>query len=148
LQIATAENTELQRLRRRLAFDRFLAHLFQRADTQGVLKGGYAMKLRFQIARVTKDLDFTLRTVSSPEGDAVLGHFQDAGRLNLNDFFTFRVGAPMMDLDGAPYGGSRYPVEAMMAQRTFVKFHPHGCRHWRIARVDKQAGLSMPLSPT
>jgi hypothetical protein len=29
----------------------------------------------------------------------------------------------MMDLDGAPYGGSRYPVEAMMAQRTFVKFH-------------------------
>jgi hypothetical protein len=23
---------------------------------------------------------------------------------------------------GAPYGGSRYPVEAMMAQRTFVKF--------------------------
>ena len=28
-----------------------------------------------------------------------------------------------MDLDGAPYGGARYPVEAIMAGRTFVKFH-------------------------
>ena len=122
-QIARAENTELQRLRRRVAFDRLLARLFQRADTQWVLKGGYAMELRFQIARATKDLDFTVRTASSQEGDAVLGHLQEAGRLDLNDFFTFRVGAPMMDLDGAPYGGSRYPVEATMAQRTFVKFH-------------------------
>lgn len=29
----------------------------------------------------------------------------------------------MTDLDGAPYGGSRYPVDALMAQRTFAKFH-------------------------
>ena len=29
----------------------------------------------------------------------------------------------MMDLDGAPYGGSRYPVESIMGGRTFVKFH-------------------------
>ena len=28
-----------------------------------------------------------------------------------------------MDLDGAPYGGARYPVEAIMGGRTFVKFH-------------------------
>jgi hypothetical protein len=28
-----------------------------------------------------------------------------------------------MDLDGAPYGGARYPVEAIMADRTFAKFH-------------------------
>jgi hypothetical protein len=122
-QIAKAENTELQRLRRRVAFDRFLARLFQNADAPWILKGGYAMELRFQVARVTKDLDFTLRTVSSPEEDAVLGYLQEAGRLDLHDFFVFRVGAPMMDLDGVPYGGSRYPVEAMMAQRTFAKFH-------------------------
>lgn len=29
----------------------------------------------------------------------------------------------MTDLDGAPYGGSRYPADAMMVQRTFAKFH-------------------------
>jgi Nucleotidyl transferase AbiEii toxin, Type IV TA system len=122
-QIAKAENVELQRLRRQVAFDRFLARLFHGADTEWVLKGGYAMELRFQIARATKDLDFTVRTVSASAGDAVLGQLQEAGRRDLSDFFLFRVGAPMMDLDGAPYGGSRYPVEATMAQRTFVKFH-------------------------
>lgn len=122
-QIAKTENIELQRLRRQVAFDRFLARLFHSADTQWVLKGGYAMELRFQIARATKDIDFTVRTVSAQGRDAVLGYLQETGRRDLNDFFSFRVGAPMMDLDGAPYGGSRYPVEAAMAQRTFVKFH-------------------------
>ena len=106
-QIAKAENVELQRLRRQVAFDRFLARLFQSDDTQWVLKGGYAMELRFQIARATKDLDFTVRTISALAGDVVLGHLQEAGQRDLNDFFAFRV--------GAPYGGSRYPVEAMMA---------------------------------
>jgi hypothetical protein len=122
-QIAKTESSELQRLRRRVAFDRFLARLFDSTDTQWVLKGGYAMELRFQVARATKDLDFTVRTISMREGDAVLEYLQEAGQRNLGDFFSFRVGAPMMDLDGAPYGGSRYPVEATMAQRTFAKFH-------------------------
>lgn len=122
-QIAKAEGTELQRLRRQVAFDRFLARLFDSANTQWVLKGGYAMELRFQVARATKDLDFTVRTISAPAGDAVLEFLQEAGLSNLGDFFSFRVGAPMMDLDGAPYGGSRYAVEATLAQRTFAKFH-------------------------
>ncbi len=122
-QIAKAENTDLQRLRRWVAFDRFLARLFDSSDTQLVLKGGYAMELRFRIARATKDLDFTVRTISPSSGDAVLDHLQQAGQRDLNDFFSFRVGSPMTDVDGAPNGGSRYPVDAMMAQRTFAKFH-------------------------
>jgi len=122
-QIAKAEMVELQRLRRQVAFDRFLARLFDSANTQWVLKGGYAMELRFQVARSTKDLDFTVRTISTQTDDAVLGFLQEAGQRALGDFFSFRVGDPMMDLDGAPYGGSRYPVEAMMAERTFTKFH-------------------------
>lgn len=28
-----------------------------------------------------------------------------------------------MDLDGAPYGGAKYPAEAATGGRTFVKFH-------------------------
>ena len=60
-QIAKTEGTELQRLRRQVAFDRPLARLFDSVDTQWVLKGGYAMELRFQVARATKDLDFTVR---------------------------------------------------------------------------------------
>ena len=85
---------ELQRLRRQIAFDRFLARLFDSADTEWVLKGGYAMEFRFQIARATRDIDFTLRAVSTQGGGAVLGYLQETGRRDLNDFFSFRVGAP------------------------------------------------------
>lgn len=122
-EIATEESVELQRLRRQVAFDRFLARLFPGSDTQWVLKGGYAMELRFKIARATKDLDFTVRTVGEAPRDVILEYLQEAGRRDLKDFFSFRIGDVMAELDGAPYGGSRYPVDAMMAQRTFAKFH-------------------------
>ncbi|MCC6264302.1 MAG: nucleotidyl transferase AbiEii/AbiGii toxin family protein [Bryobacterales bacterium] len=117
--ISREEGVDLQRLRRQVAFDRLLARLFRHEQTDWVLKGGYAMELRFHTARATKDLDFTVR--ANPDG--VLGYVQDAGTLGSGDFFAFRVGEAMMDLDGAPYGGSRYPVEAILGGRTFVKFH-------------------------
>jgi hypothetical protein len=88
-----------------------------------VLKGGYAMKLGFQTARATKDLDFTVRTIPPGRGDTILEHLQDAGAYDIGDFFSFRVGEATMDLDGAPYVGARYPVEAIMADWTFAKFH-------------------------
>jgi hypothetical protein len=60
---ARDEGTDLQRLRRQVAFDRFLARMFSKgpkATYPWVLKGGYAMELRVQSARTTKDLDLTL----------------------------------------------------------------------------------------
>ena len=45
------------------------------------------MELRFQVARATKDLDFTVRTISTPAGDAVLEYLQEAGQRNLGEFF-------------------------------------------------------------
>lgn len=41
----------------------------------------------------------------------------------MGDYFTFAVGLPQMDLDGAPEGGSRYPGIASLAGRVFTKFH-------------------------
>jgi hypothetical protein len=61
--LAREENTDLQRLRRQVAFDRFLARLFPRGPNSQypwVLKGGYAMELRIRSARTTKDIDLTL----------------------------------------------------------------------------------------
>jgi hypothetical protein len=123
--IAREEAVDLQRLRRQVAFDRFLARLFSRPGSSWVLKGGYAMELRFQTARATKDLDFTVRTVPGGRvgGDAVLEHLQEVGVLDIGDFFAFRVAEASTDLDGASYGGARYPVEASLGGRTFVKFH-------------------------
>ena len=46
--------TDLQRLRRQVAFDRFLARMFSKgpkADYPWLLKGGYAMELRMHAAR-------------------------------------------------------------------------------------------------
>jgi len=146
-EIAIAEGTELQRLRRQVAFDRFLARLFPASETQWVLKGGYAMELRFQIARATKDLDFTVRTVSGPPGDVLLEYVQETGRRDLKDFFSFRIGDAMTDLDGAPYGGSRYPVDAM-GVRLGLKANlatnaPLGCI-WKAPQV---VGRLAPAAP-
>lgn len=64
-------------------------------------------------------------SVPKPVGDddAVLAILQEVGAADIGDWSTFRVSEATTDLDGAPYGGARYPVEAMMAGRTFVKFH-------------------------
>ncbi|HKT36860.1 MAG TPA: hypothetical protein VJR48_00720, partial [Ktedonobacterales bacterium] len=48
---------------------------------------------------------------------------QDAAERNLHDGFVFRISALMADLDAAPYGGARYPIEARLDNRTFATFH-------------------------
>ncbi len=67
--LAKADKVDLQQLRRRVAFDRFLCRLFQSADAPWLLKGGYAMELRIRAARTTRDIDLALR----PLGDAKRG---------------------------------------------------------------------------
>ena len=57
----------LERLRKQVAFDRFLARMFPaitpQLDSAGwVLKGGYALELRFLHARATKDVDLSLKS--------------------------------------------------------------------------------------
>lgn len=127
-QIAKAEKFDFQRLMREVAFDRLLARLFAHEDAPWLLKGGYAMELRLKGARATKDLDPALRqTLGSSGGgkldQAILAALRAAAAAELNDFFMFEVGEPMQDLDAAPSGGARYPVEALVDGRTYVKFH-------------------------
>ena len=110
LERSRRDGVDLQRLRRQVAFDRLLARMFGAAATASgawVLKGGYALEMRFHQARSTKDLDLTVRT-GSREGDA-LGHSTSALRERLqlaaiesqSDFFTFVIGEVMLDLDQA-----------------------------------------------
>jgi len=122
---ARKEGLDLQRLRRRVAFDRLLARLFFEPGGPWVLKGGYAMELEFESARSTVDIDLTVRRSISERGGAgtVLRALRVAAELSLDEFFEFRGGQPTMNLAGAPYGGARYPVDSLMNGRTFVKFH-------------------------
>ena len=48
---------------------------------------------------------------------------REAGNLDLQDFFTFVFSDATQDLDAAPSGGARFPVDARLAGRTFAKFH-------------------------
>jgi hypothetical protein len=57
--IGAKTGEDLQRLRRKVAFDRFLARIFSRGNPGFYLKGGYAMELRIAQARATRDLDLT-----------------------------------------------------------------------------------------
>lgn len=127
--LAQAEGLDLQRLRRQVAFDRLLGRLFAEPEAPWLLKGGYAMELRLNTARTTRDIDLALRRlpVASADWEAnvpdVLESLREAGNQNLHDFFTFVIGSAMQDLDAAPYGGARFPVDARLAGRTFAKFH-------------------------
>lgn len=131
--IAGREGVDLQRLRRQVAFDRLLARLFQAGQPLAlpwVLKGGYAMELRIKSARTTKDIDLTMRSTfkSDDKKDgkknlAVLEKLQEAAAFSRDDFFVYTIGEPIADLDAAPYGGARFPVEARLDGRVFVGFH-------------------------
>ena len=88
------------------------------------------MELRIKAARTTKDIDLTMRSVfsSGEKKDdkkdlAVLEKLQEAAAFSSDDFFVYTIGEPISDLDVAPYGGARFPVEARLDGRVFVGFH-------------------------
>lgn len=124
--IARKEGANPQRLRRQLAFDRLLCRLFRLPVW--ALKGGYAMELRLQTTRTTKDIDLSwrgkLNAKNRKETAAILRlKLQEQAAVDLGDYFVFSIDEAISDLDAAPYGGGRFPVEARMAGRVFAKFH-------------------------
>ncbi|MFA5138878.1 MAG: nucleotidyl transferase AbiEii/AbiGii toxin family protein [Elusimicrobiota bacterium] len=126
--VSQREGLDIQRLRRQVAFDRFLARLFADPAAPWVLKGGYAMELRLKEARATKDIDLVLKrppagTAGKSTDERIRAALQDAADRDLADHFMFIIGRRMMDLDAAPYGGARFPVEARMDARISVRFH-------------------------
>ena len=125
---AKKEELDLQRLMREVSFDRLLARLFARKDAAWILKGGYALELRMKEARATKDIDLALRHSLGAEKNLplktmVLEALAESAARDLGDFFSFNIGEAMLDLDAAPYGGARFPIEARLDGRTFVRFH-------------------------
>jgi hypothetical protein len=124
LKTAQASSQDLHRLRKQVAFERFLARLFDDHASPWVLKGGHAMELRLQVARATQDIDLFVRPHTLLANQhLLLDHLQQDSSLDLVDFFEYRVGASQLELAGPPYGGFRFPVEARIAARIFEKFH-------------------------
>src|ERR1700726_3012948 len=110
--VAETELIQVNRLRRQVAFDRLLARLFRIDPAPWVLKGGYALELRFRTARATIDIDLTVqRIAAAAEADAnqiLRDMLQDTASFSLGDWFEYTIGPPGLDLDAAPYGGARF----------------------------------------
>ena len=129
-QLARNQGTDLSRLRRRVAFERLLARLFTNENPRWLLKGGYAIELRLQeVARATKDIDLCMHDTAfqvlqgqNPQ-QGLRELLQGDFTRELDDWFTFRLGAPTADLRAAPLGGARFPVNAQLDNRLFARFN-------------------------
>jgi len=121
---AQDQGIALQRLRARVAMERLLARLFETGDPPWLLKGGYALELRFHPrARTTRDIDLGLVEEAKPDWTGLRDRIQQAASVDLHDGFDFLIGPVRKELQGAPGGGARYPVEARVAGRSFCRFH-------------------------
>lgn len=123
--MAKENGSDLELMRRQVAFDRFLSRIFKNNSEQVVLKGGYSMALRNPKARATRDIDLAIKVKSSSnhnDDDRLLDFLRECTSIDLGDFFEFRAGLSTLDLQAVPYGGKRFPIEAMMDRRLFVRF--------------------------
>ena len=108
----------LVRLRKMIAFDRFLARLVQVQPNQWVVKGGFALQLRLgQRARTTKDIDLLML-----DQQDVYPWLRAAGTAALNDWFSFEVSRMALSAT-ENFGGDRYQVLSLLDGRRFEGFH-------------------------
>ena len=126
---AEERGVPLNTLRLKLTIERLLARLFARPDPPWLLKGGYAMELRYRPnARTTKDIDLSIPLALDSATQAkriehVRDQLQAAADISQGDYFQFLIAAPRTELQGAPQGGARFPVEARLAGRLFARLH-------------------------
>jgi hypothetical protein len=112
----------LARLRKMIAFDRFLARLTKREPGAWVVKGGFALQLRIgERARTTKDIDVSATKPWSSE--QTLTHVRAAASLDLRDWFEFEVGEAEEAATGTPGRGYRFPIRCLLDGRQFENFH-------------------------
>jgi hypothetical protein len=125
---AAEQKAPLSTLQLKLVIERLLARLFHAPDPPWLLKGGFAMDLRFRPrARTTKDVDLSITVTSDALpidfAGAVRERLQEAADVELGDYLSYRIGTPRQELTNAPRGGARYPCEAVLVGKTYAKFH-------------------------
>ncbi len=102
-----------------LLFDRFLARVYEACGDAVILKGGYALELRLEQARTTKDID--MRGTGDIE-ELIDRIAQGAGEEG-SDFLTFVIGTDEdlkeMVGDQIVYEGRRIRIQARLAGKDF-----------------------------
>jgi Nucleotidyl transferase AbiEii toxin, Type IV TA system len=112
----------LTRLRKMVAFDRFLARLAKKEPQAWIVKGGFALQLRLGArARTTKDIDVSATNRWTPE--QTTAHLRAVASLVFGDWFEFEVGEPAEAATGAPGHSLRFPIRCLLDGRQFENFH-------------------------
>jgi predicted nucleotidyltransferase component of viral defense system len=116
---AEVSGMALIRLRKRVAFERFLARLVASESSGWMLKGALALELRLGLrTRTTKDIDLG----RADDEEAATEHLNAATGVDLGDFFDFGARrTPALDA-AAGFRAVRYTVRADLAGRRFEQF--------------------------
>lgn len=116
---AASTGLPLVRLRKAIAFDRFLARLIEVAPGRWVLKGAVALDYRLGgLTRTTKDIDLG----RLDDENAATEDFLAAQALDLGDYFTFTVQRASARDEADDFPAVRYRVSAELAGRRFEEF--------------------------
>jgi len=94
---AKEQNIPFSTLQFKFAMERLLARLLRKPDSTWLLKGGFAMDLRFRPrVRTTKDVDLAIETITGEVGAkltaALRDQLQEAADHDLGDYVSFRIG--------------------------------------------------------
>ena len=127
--VAAERGVPVNALRLKLVIERLLARLFASPEPAWLLKGGYAMELRYRPrARTTRDIDLTVS--QGPAGktlaarlDLIRDELQSAASVDLGDYLRFIISPAQTELQGAPDGGARFPCVASLASKVYERFH-------------------------
>lgn len=104
--VAAERAVSVQNLQLKLLIERLLARLFAAPDPPWLLKGGFAMELRYRPhARTTRDVDLTVEQPGSGGRSERLrrirAELQAAAAIDLGDHLEFRVAEARRELPGA-----------------------------------------------
>ena len=107
-------NHQIPRLRKMIAFERFMARL----DNHWILKGGYALQLRTDKARTTQDVDLLAQHISK---DQIAQSLSKDIRQDMGDHFEFFI--EDSDLQVNVETAIRFRITSRLAGRVFERFH-------------------------
>jgi hypothetical protein len=117
---AVSTGAPLVRLRKMVAFDRLLARLQVADPSAWLLKGGYALQLRFgDRSRTTRDLDLLQKEPGADSWEWLLG----AAEIDAQDWFEFQIARPVGIPGDEEPGGQRFTVQSRLDGRRFEDFH-------------------------
>lgn len=119
----------LSRLRKMVAFERCMVRAQKGSPDSWLLKGGFALQLRFRSkARTTRDIDLSANLASGNADqineETIGARLSESISGDLKDFFAYVVGSSVeVPTRIGAVRAYRYPVRASLDNRLFEQFH-------------------------